>query len=290
MKPNSILLAYAIDFDTGKRVNRYIHKTLLATGLSILLLNIYGLTQSLRPEPFLDKDLRFGGIDVSLSLTEFQNQINKMSGENDLDYAKRITKVIANGIAHIHWGTYAPDKFNQLIPIWENYILWTMGKLEVIPEYKRYHFTNIDKSIERGIGVCGDVSILMSQLLDKYEIENRIITMPGHVMVEARFSESIYVFDPDFGVILENSAENFFNRPNLIGSAYSEEGHSETDDVFIQKAFSSGVTYWNGVSHFLTKKYYFEKVSYALKWFIPFAFIILGWLLLKKSTENKTNA
>jgi hypothetical protein len=58
-----------------------------------------------------------------------------------------------------------------------------MGKYSGIPEYERYHFSNPYNSIERGIGICGDASILMSQMLEKNGIEADILTFPGHVVV-----------------------------------------------------------------------------------------------------------
>ncbi|MFT6836447.1 MAG: hypothetical protein ACJA0H_002497 [Francisellaceae bacterium] len=69
------------------------------------------------------------------------------------------------------------EQFNQLIPIWENYFIYFMGVFSGIPEYERYHFANYQRSLERGIGLCGDASMVISQLLDKQNISNKILTL-----------------------------------------------------------------------------------------------------------------
>ena len=51
----------------------------------------------------------------------------------ETEFSTRVTKVIAKGIAHIHWDKYQPEKFNQIVPIWENYFLYFMGRFSGIP-------------------------------------------------------------------------------------------------------------------------------------------------------------
>lgn len=247
---------------------------LFIVGAGLFATNIYGLFQTLRPANFETHELRFGNSDISLSKESFREQVARKTGESELDYSKRITSVIADGIAHIHWEAFDPDKFNQTVPFWENYILWAMGKLKVTPEFERYHFSNVEKSIERGIGICGDASMMMSQLLDRQGIPNQIITVPGHVMVEAQFDENKIVFDPDFGVVLPGSAQHLNQNPQEIGNAYSSLGYTENDDVFMTNSFSIKVNYWDGIQHFITKKYYFEKLAYILKWLLPLLFML----------------
>ena len=248
----------------------------LIFGVLLMLINLYGLSQNLRPDNIELEHLRFKEHDVSLSQQEFFKQSQKYSDETELEYAARLTQVIAGGLAHIHWEEYTPAKFNQTVPIWENYILYLMGKFKVMPEYVRYHFSDPEKSIERGIGICGDASILMSQLLQQHGIDNKIITIPGHVMVEANFDGNKKVYDPDFGVTLGQSAAYYKSTPLAVGTAYSDNGYTLGDDKFIIDGFKSKLNYWDGVKHFITKKYYFEKAAYVLKWLIPLVFLLLG--------------
>jgi len=133
--------------------------------LFLLGLNIYGLTQTLDLGDLTTDNLRFKNNDVLISKSDFIYQLFKLEGESNKSYAERATKVVASGMAHLHWEKYAPEEFNQTVPAWENYILYAMGKWSGIPEYERYHFVSTEKSIERGIGICGDASMLLSQKL-----------------------------------------------------------------------------------------------------------------------------
>jgi hypothetical protein len=259
----------------------------LLLGCTLLSINLFGLFQTLRPADIKLEHLRFKERDVLLSHDEFLASTKKISQESERAYSNRLTKVIADGMAHIHWEKYPPEQFNQIVPIWENYILYVMGKLKLTPEYERYHFSDPFKSIERGIGICGDASMLMSQLLERQNIPNKIVTIPGHVMVEAEFAEGKSLFDPDFGVVLAESADYYGKNPTHIHTAYSDLGHSLHDDKFIINKFKKKHTYWNGIKHFITKKYYFEKFAYVIKWVLPMLMLIFGvvirWKFYKKN-------
>jgi hypothetical protein len=249
---------------------------IFVVGLLLLLLNTYGLSQSLRPDGLVTPHLRFGERDLRLSEEQFFASVERGPSESDIDFARRMTTVIADGMAHVHWERYPEDQFNQRVPVWENYILWAMGKVSGIPEFERYHFSNPAKSMSRGIGICGDASMLMSQLLDSNGISNRLVTVPGHVLVEAKIDNRWVTFDPDFGVVLGTAAADLASNAQRIGSIYRAHGFKYYEVAFIEDRLAFPPTYWNGVSHFITKKYYFEKVSYLLKWLIPVALMLAG--------------
>jgi hypothetical protein len=245
-------------------------------GVAILLLNLYGLTQSLRPQNIDANQLRFGNVDVTLSAQEYKSGILRGPIESDYEYANRLTTVIAAGTAHIHWEDYDPALFNQLIPAWENWILYLMGHVSGIPEFQRYHFVNIEKSIERGIGICGDVSMLMTQLLERNNIEASLITFPGHVLVSAQIDGRDRLFDPDFGVSLPYSAEEVGRNLSSATEFYTRAGYTANDKQFFLNSFSKPFRKWDGPKEFITNKYYFEKASYWAIWIIPFILIMFS--------------
>lgn len=260
-------------------VFRFFQYLCLAIGLSILSVSLFGLTQSLRPSQFFSDELRFGAKDILLSLEEYQQQVIRLPGESDAAYAKRVTKVIADGTAHIHWERFDPAKFNQIVPIWENWILYFMGRFSGIPEYERYHFVNPDKSIERGIGLCGEVSMVLTSLLERNGIEASMMNVPGHVVVTAEIDGQTKIFDPDFGVVIPFSPEQLKDNVDAASQLYVDAGYTRYDKMFFQKAYSTRFTLWDGPEHFITTKYYFEKVSYWLMWIIPLCLIVFSWLL-----------
>lgn len=140
-------------------------------GLTLLGLNLYGLTKSLRPEGLNPEVLRFRQNDLTLSKNAFFSSSVRLKSESDYNYATRLTHVIARGMAHVHWERFDPSVYNQMIPVWENFILYLMGKFSGIPEFERYHFTIPEKSMERGVGLCGDASMLLSELLTREKLK-----------------------------------------------------------------------------------------------------------------------
>ncbi len=233
----------------------------------------------MRPPVFFSDQLRFGASDISLSLHEYQQAVKRRPEETDEEYAKRLTKVISQGTAHIHWERYDPVKFNQMVPLWENWILHLMGRFSGIAEYERYHFVDPDKSIERGIGICGEVSMLMTTLLEQNGIEARMITVPGHVVVTAEIDGRAKIFDPDFGVVLPFAASELKDNAEVASQLYVDAGYKPHDKAFFLNAYTKPYRIWEGPEHFITTKFYFEKVSYWLIWLVPLCSIAFAWLI-----------
>lgn len=267
----------------------YLRTFSLMLGIGILVLNLYGLTQTLRPDGLSPDVLRFKENDLVLTEEEFRTEISRKNGENDQQYARRLTILISKGMAHVHWELYDPATFNQRIPIWDNYILFAIGLLSNNADFTRYHFTIPDKSIERGVGLCGDASMLLSELLFQENIQNQIISMPGHVMVEAQYGEQKQLLDPDFGVPLDNSFEYYVNNTDQLVKEYESFGYFNNGELMIRREISDGLyLFWNGAKHFVTKKYYFERLSYVMKWLIPFFLICAPLWFFAKKNRKKT--
>jgi hypothetical protein len=263
--------------------------TCLLVGIILTIINICGITQDLRPSNITPENLRFGSIDVSLSKEELLQNSKMLPKESPVEYSKRLTSVIANGIAHIHWGRYEPSLFHQTVPIWENWVLHAMGLFSGIPEYQRYHYSNPEKSMERGIGICGDAAMIMSQVLEKSGIESKIVTFPGHVVVAATIQNQSFIFDPDYGVVIESSLEALNENPQRVDGLYSAVGHPAQEDAFFIKTYGEDYQVWNGVNHFITKKYYFENFAYLIKWPAPLIIIAIGiWIIFRNTAfKNK---
>lgn len=246
----------------------------------LLALNLYGLTKTLRPEGLNPEVLRFSQNDLTLSKADFFNSSLRVIAETDYQYATRLTHVISNGMAHVHWERFDPNQYHQTVPVWENFILHLMGRFSGIPEFERYHFTIPEKSIERGVGLCGDASMLLSELLLREGISNKIITVPGHVMVEASIGGVKTLLDPDFGVVLRHDVATYLASPEQLELEYNLSGFVSNGEQVVSKGIRSGkVEYWSGPAHFVTKKYYFERASYIFKWLIPMVLLILPFII-----------
>lgn len=258
---------------------------LVLTGSLLMLTNLYGLTQNLRPTGLTPEVLRFGERDLTITPIELTLAMERLDGETELEYAKRITLALADGIAHVEWEIYDPDVFHQRVPVWENYILYLMGVITTIPEFRRYHFSDPWRSVERGIGICGDASMTLSSFLNDQGIANNIVTVPGHVMVEAYIENTPILLDADYGIVLEHGIAYYENHPEaLIREYQSYFGKINDGELMIARNLRDyGYKLWNGTSHFITKKYYFEKFAYPMKWLLPLIMIASGIFLWKRN-------
>ena len=193
---------------------------LLTVGALLLAINLYGLTQTLRPAFDEKSQFRFPN-DFPLPIKEARSGLLKRPGEGEREYAERLTGHVAQSVAHIEWHSeYDLDRYHQRVPLWENFILHFMGRFSGIPEYERYHYSDYDKALERGVGVCGDVSIILSEVLREQGINAQIVSYPGHVVVAARFADGEEILlDPDFGVILPFGTEQLPNGSGKCGGA-----------------------------------------------------------------------
>jgi hypothetical protein len=242
---------------------------LFLTGLLLCAINIYGLFQEIRPVVFFADELRFKH-DEPPSFQESLLLLKKKGNESDREYSQRATKVISQSLAHIHWTRFPANQFNQLVPVWENYFLYLMGQFSDIPEFERYHFSDYKRSLKRGIGICGDASMILSQVLNNESISNNIISFEGHVVTAVTLGDgSTHVYDPDYGVSLPYSISEIQRNPSIIIPHYSAAGYSAHEISFLHEIYMDPYFSWDGVEHFITKKYWFEKITYALKWPLP---------------------
>tara|TARA_B100000780_G_C21108595_1_gene447828 strand:+ start:1209 stop:2045 length:837 start_codon:yes stop_codon:yes gene_type:complete len=251
-------------------------------GVLLLCVNIYGEFQSLTPNGVLAVDLRFPQ-DKTLTFEESLDAIVRENGESEEAYVRRLNGVVAKSLAHIHWNEYEDiDTYYQRVPVWENFILYFMSIVTDMPEYKKYHFGNYKRSLERGIGICGDASMVMNQILEKEGIESQIVSFPGHVILEARLSNGDKILsDADFGVIMPFSVEELNKAPNLAMDYYKSVGFSDREIGGLVRSYALDSEKWNGVKHFITKKYYFEYLAYFLKWALPVALLFFAWMIYR---------
>jgi hypothetical protein len=263
-------------------IYKYLIILLFCTGCILNAINIYGLNQDIRTNFIPQEHLKFEN-DQTLSYAESIDEIQRLSHETDLNYAIRLNKVISKSLAHVHWTRYDNKLYNQLIPIWENYFLYFMGVFSNISEYKRYHFADYKKSLYRGVGMCGDASMVMSQLLTKSNIKNKIISYPNHVVVSAKFKDNQeLIFDADFGVVIPHSPQEIYRNPTLVISPYEDDNYPKEKLSGLILTYEPNFKEWNNVKHFITKKYYFEKFVYWLKWPFPIFITLLSIYLYLK--------
>lgn len=252
---------------------------LLVVGVILLSINLYGIYKGVRPANIEPKHLHF--IQESyLTYSESLHTVVRLRDEDEQAYCHRMCTRMPQMLAHIRWEEFDEKRLNQLVPMRENYILYFMGAVLSLPDYKRYHFTDYRRNLRRGIGVCGDACMILSQLLDLQKISNCIVSFRGHVLVEVESDGCYTTYDPDFGVIIPYSTNQLRDELSIVDESYGDAGYDKKVLLVLKDIYSSPHRKWNGVSHFVKKKYYFEKLAYLIKWLFPC--LLLGLVLLER--------
>lgn len=275
-------------------LNRKTIKTIIASiaftfGLLLLSINIYGLFADIR-KPNLDQvnpeKLRFINNDY-LSYSDSIEKLKAIEHESQSEYAQKANRLVQQSLTHIKWNKVDPGEFRQLVPIWENYLLYIIGIFSDQPQIKRYHFINYKRSLERGIGICGDASMVLSQILDKKGIDNRIVSYRGHVITEITIADNKKILlDPDFGVEINMSVEDLSADPGSAYTYYLNAGYSEKEARSLVNIYGGNHILYEDVFAFMPKRYVFEYLSYVLKWLIPVCLLVLSFLIFRSNQKH----
>lgn len=268
------------------RLTKFIIAVVTITlGLLLTGLNIYGLTRSLEPD-IKKLDLTYGlrfPYEIKETYDDTILNINNTSLIKIRDFVEHVTEAIKNRMTHPNWNKIPVGEFNISVPIWENYILYFLTKINKSPQIQRYHFSNYKKSLERGIGICGDSAIILSSILRLNNIEHSILSFDGHVLIQFYDETNTkHVTDPDFNVTFQSSASDIKTSKNAY-QTYIKKGYSKNEVDYIFEIYKSNPAIFKNHIDFMKKRYYFEKASYILKWLIPFFLIIVASLSVKKS-------
>lgn len=258
---------------------------LLSIGL--LGLNMYGEVFNMRvAEDIPAQALKFDD-DVTYSIEETLTQINRRPGENDLQFAIRLTTVVQKSLAHIeNWETQPPDLFAQRVPIKENIWLHLAGRFSGEAQVQRYHFADYRKTVERGIGICGDTSAMLSDILWDNNIPNSILAYQRHVVVEVRpDNQPAYIIDGDYGAYYENTVTDVDDKKSLINKQYKNAGYSEEEARKLANILTEDFVTYGSTYDFMKKRYLMEKALYGIKWLLPVVLLLISVIptLLRRS-------
>ena len=263
---------------------------LVITALTLFTLNIYGLFRSLRnPDIYTEKNL-LSGNNSTLDLETFKKELSRKKNESDKKYAIRINEVVQKGIAHIDWNETDVTKYHLRIPVWENYILFALSFSPFFDDFKRYHFTDYQKSIERGVGICGDAAMVLSAILEKKNINTNIIAFKGHVINEVninRTNKTWWLFDPYLGVVMQHNLTELTENPQLAKPFYLNKGYSTDRADELVSIYKSIPDVYEDVNSFGPTKALVERLSYRLIWIIPCILLIISALLSSKNKKRR---
>jgi hypothetical protein len=255
-------------------------------GALLLGINVYGLTQPIR-KPGLGVDdhgaLRF----IPQEVWSYQKSMQAIDALASIDDKQRLAQeanlIVNRSLIHVDWERVDPASYRQLVPIWENYFLFFVGRYSGLPQFERYHYADYRRNIRRGIGICGDASTTLSSILDRFDVANRIVSFEGHVLVEYWDDEGKrHLMDPDFGIELGVGLEVFSQNPVSTRPLYVDAGYSKKELDYLFKIYERNYYIFDDTYHFMSKRYLFEKVSYVAKWLLPVALMLLAFVGMRK--------
>ncbi len=251
-------------------------KILLATGLALLLINVYGLFKTMRnPDVYtLENSIHNRVNDATIRYPEIKKLLKKKENESNIDFGIRITHIVANGFAH-YWRREGISKFHLRVPVWENYLLYAASYINPA-KYERYEFTNYKKNLERGVGLCSTHSTILKGVLLDNGIKAELLDVGGHhVVVRAELNDTAtYILDPDFGIVVPYDTTAIAANPELVRASYKDMANlyypDAVDpytpdilvDIFGKKLYVYSVDNW------------FESFSYVAIWVIPFLLML----------------
>lgn len=262
-------------------------------GILLMGVNLYGLTQDIR-KPGLGIDnpgeLRFVPDEV-LSYEQSMAAISALVQIKNKDEAvKNAVEIVHKSLVHPDWFRVDPEEYRQLVPIWENYFLYAIGKFSDLPQFNRYHYADYKHSIERGIGVCGDAAIVLDSVLKQLGVNSRILSFKDHVIVGYRVdSGDWHLADPDFGVVLSPTLQQLRSGTKSAEDDYLKAGYSEHEYHTLDKVFKKPFVIFEDPYDFMKLRYVFEYASYVLKWVLPPLFLLpvsYFWIRNKRQRRN----
>jgi hypothetical protein len=263
----------------------FAEKILFFLGVGLFIINIGGLFISLRNDSIYQEKAG-----INLTEKELYQRINKTVTDKK-EYITKLNEAVHRGIAH-YWRDEGISNYNLRIPFYENYLLFIASYLEP-EEYLKYEFYDYRRAIERGVGLCSQQAIIVSEILLEKRIPSFIIGLSGHEILRAQVDadrDEWWVLDPDYGVVIPHDIDIIEKNPKIIRSFYAQAGYKLKTIDSLGKIYEKKEGYVvrseQGARGYRIKRYRAERIFYFLKWIIPCIFIVTSMILFIKRRRN----
>jgi len=265
--------------------NSKFRKLLLAAGIILLAVNITGLFIPLKNPNIYSEEQGLFKNDSPLTGDKFYAIVSQDSKDRKR-YLKNLNDAVSSAIVH-YWDDAGTRKYNLRVPFYENYILSIFGYL--IPDwFGKWEFFDYKKAVERSAGLCSQHAIIISQILSEKKIPVKMVGLQGHVVATAQVDEKEdqwWILDGDYGVMIEHSIEKIEQNPETIRPFYSQKGYDNNSIQSLVEIYGQEGNSVNVLKRHYPERYYFEKLSYLLKWLLPFGLMVFGLIPAKRVNE-----
>lgn len=293
----------------AKRIFRTVF---ILIGLGLFLVNLYGLTQSVRHSdiqafdagrtgPGLMSEIPYDRISAVSSFGIRMTRADALAAyakvrdlPDETARIRRIREIVTESTVH-HYPENTPGTAFA-IPFHENFVLW--GLAQFSPLFVRLGFAPLDpyefldgaKSWERGAGICGQLSSAAWFLLEDSGIKAGKAALDGHVVALARTADGReFVLDPDFGLTFEGTLTSVAENPARVYGAAIAAGHSAEAARNHARLYGpeGNVEFWNGDRGYRPVGYWAERGAYWLKWVFPGILVLLGLARRKPAMRQR---
>lgn len=203
---------------------RWVAGVCVVTGFVLLVLTAAGHFTSLgtyanleaRPWEAFDPEL----VRSSRDLDALYREAEKRAGGGIEELAPEAAMELLNSIvcARFTHGDQAVHGF------FGNWVLYALGKAH--PKFRAIR--DPETILKRGhSSLCGDVSYALARLANRAGIEGRLVSLEGHVVMEARYGGKWRMYDPDYEVTGKGDSGVFRGvaelaaDPGAVREAYS---------------------------------------------------------------------
>jgi hypothetical protein len=262
---------------------------LFILALILIINNLTGIFVSLRNEDIFKENFsnKFG---ISLTEKQFYAELEMIfeSEQSDSSKAVNTSFLVNKSLAH-YWRDEGIIKYNLRIPFYENYLLWSLSYINK-KEYAKHEFLNWKKAIERGVGLCSQHAIIVSEILNKNGINSKMIGLSGHVIATAEVKDNKWIIlDPDYGVNVPFDIKEIEDNPGIIEPFYAAEGYDTPRIDVLKRIFGKeGNRLVKNAKVYCGKSGRTEKFSYWLIWIIP-AILIIPFMIQFKGRKIHWN-
>ena len=256
-------------------------KVALYFSLGILIANFYGYIFPLKPY-ITDNSKVFHKnkiplLEARLAKINLKKIDLKNVSEKDL---REINYLFAGSVKH-YWPAVNLFEFS------ENWIIFFFQRIELqIKTNKTLKLErfNWEKIIERGYGLCSQISLAMYDFFQKNNLNSLILSLGGHVVVQFKDGNRGYILDPDYNVVINGDLNSLYANSDVIEEAYTSAGYNRNVAENLREIYTSRennvVVGRYDYYPKLTKFYYLVNL---LKWLIP----ILIIMFLKKNEISR---
>ncbi|WP_319468931.1 hypothetical protein [uncultured Pseudodesulfovibrio sp.] len=179
------------------------------------------------------------------------------------------------------------------IPARQNYLLWaaawldpllySSGKTSVPNIFSGYQLSDHHKALQRGFGICSQIALTMSGFLHNLGIDNDVIGMHGHVIVQVNFQDGTHMLaDPSKGLTFDFGINEAPMHMKEISTRYENKS--------IPKLYASQnyTIVSGGITNYFPKLTIIERAMTILIWVIPC--ILMAPYAFIRVTSRKTNS